>query len=228
MSRFLLWIAVIWLGVGLTPIPASIIWSGTINHQLGMAPGTYTYSFDINNDEVSDFVFRCDSQLLYFDPVDSNAGIAHQVADGVPVPIYHDEYVALSAGSTVGSDLEDISYYWWAGENMLVGCMQINEMIGDLSFLGSFMNTDGYLGVSFEMQGETHYGWIRLSHDLYAPAPDYFNLTIREWAWETESDTPIAAGAVPEPSSALLALIGGVSVWFLRRQHRISKDWKES
>jgi len=209
-----------WLGLCAAPATASIIWSGTIEQQLGVGPVSYTYPLDINDDGVDDFIFNHYSQQLFFDPIDGNAGITHQIADG---NYYHDDYVTLSAGILVGSNPEDLSHYWWGGEDMLVGYMWFYY---GLDFKGSFVNTTGYLGLSFDIEGETHYGWLRLSHDLDAPNGGYLHLTVHDWAWETEPNTPIVAGAVPEPASVVLALLGAMSVWILRRcqQQKLNDD----
>ncbi|MGC6458519.1 MAG: PEP-CTERM sorting domain-containing protein [Akkermansiaceae bacterium] len=67
---------------------------------------------------------------------------------------------------------------------------------------GNFVGETAYLGFRFEGEQGTHYG--------YALFTDTFSkgTTILATAWESEPDTPIIAGAIPEPSSALLAIIG--------------------
>ena len=51
-------------------------------------------------------------------------------------------------------------------------------------------DVDGYLGVEFKIGENTHYGWFRISLDL-----DTAVATVRDLAYESEPDTPIAAGA---------------------------------
>lgn len=206
---FCTWLA--WLVLCVVPTSASIIWSGTIEQKLGMGPVGYTYPLDMDDNGISDVIFDHYSQQLFFNPVDGNWGIAHQIADGTD---YNDDYVALSEGAFIGTDPEDLSHYWWSGEDMLVGYMLFYD---GLDFGGSFVNTSGFLGVSFDIQGSMHYGWIRLSHDLNAPNGENLYLTIHDWAYESTPGMGIMAGAVPEPSSVLLVLVGGLTAWNLRR-----------
>ena len=49
---------------------------------------------------------------------------------------------------------------------------------------------DGYVGFSFTMAGNTHYGWIRLD-----VAQDATFFIIKSYAYEDAADTPILAGA---------------------------------
>ena len=88
--------------------------------------------------------------------------------------------------------------------------------------VGPWAGMTGYMGVQFEADGETHFGWVHMT--VY---DEYPGMTIHSWAYESTPGEGILAGAVPEPSSAALALIGALSAWVLRRNHRISKHWKE-
>lgn len=69
---------------------------------------------------------------------------------------------------------------------------------GDLNYYGcAYSNstwcndvTDGYLGVSFQFDGNTHYGWVRMDTDV-----DGDNIiTIKDYAFESSPDTAIGAG----------------------------------
>ncbi len=81
----------------------------------------------------------------------------------------------------------------------------------------------GYIGLQFEAADGMHFGWAHVT--VYG---DFRGTIIRDWAYNSTPGEGIVAGAVPEPSSAILTLIGAMSVWVLRRQNRISKHWKES
>jgi hypothetical protein len=64
--------------------------------------------------------------------------------------------------------------------------------------------------------GNFNYGWVSINYDTAGPTA-----TISGFAFENQVNTPITAGAVPEPSTyALLALAGlfGAAVWHHRRQ----------
>ncbi len=78
---------------------------------------------------------------------------------------------------------------------------------------------DAYIGVSFLIDDETHYGWINLE------IPDTFPFVllnggiIKDWAYNTVPGEMILAGQVPEPSTWAL-LIGGGAVLFWRCRRR--------
>lgn len=70
-----------------------------------------------------------------------------------------------------------------------------------------------FVGLEFLQDGETHYGWVEI-------APRFrlnHHARVVSWAYESEPGVPIMAGAIPEPSSVLLTLLG---VPFLLRRRR--------
>jgi hypothetical protein len=83
---------------------------------------------------------------------------------------------------------------------------------------GQFVGQQAYMGVEFQRASGTHYGWVSLYVDRFAPVA-----VIDSWAWETRPGVPILAGAVPEPSTLALLVGGGLLiVWFkLRRNERM-------
>jgi hypothetical protein len=78
---------------------------------------------------------------------------------------------------------------------------------------------DKFLGLYFEIPGsDFHFGWARVNMkgDKSAEA------TLVDWAYETSANTPIIAGAVPEPSSLSLGFLalGAVGVAALIRSRQ--------
>jgi|GEM_PF-2448825 len=68
-----------------------------------------------------------------------------------------------------------------------------------------------FAGVGWLRGDDFHYGWI-----------EFFGVSgtqmkIVAWAWESEANVPIAAGAIPEPSIPFL-LIGAGGLLFRRRR----------
>ncbi|WP_428937860.1 hypothetical protein [Fontivita pretiosa] len=60
--------------------------------------------------------------------------------------------------------------------------------------------TNGFMGFRFTAaDNQTHFGWARLNIGTRA---QNHQIVLRDFAWETSPNTPIATGAIPEPSLA--------------------------
>jgi hypothetical protein len=60
---------------------------------------------------------------------------------------------------------------------------------------GTWLNEDNhYLGLSFQVNGETHYGWAKLSVD--AVNVPLFRVTVTGYAYETIAGQSLAAGEI--------------------------------
>lgn len=75
-----------------------------------------------------------------------------------------------------------------------------------------------FIGLSFPISGQTHYGWVRVTINNAAGL-----FTVNDWAYESTPGTGINAGAtsaIPEPASAglLAALTVGGAVAMRRRR----------
>lgn len=76
---------------------------------------------------------------------------------------------------------------------------------------GAFATEIRYLGVRFQKNDGTHYGWIGASGG-------FLGLGVFDYAWETEPNTAIAAGLVPEAHSALLLGTASILLAMTRRR----------
>jgi hypothetical protein len=84
-----------------------------------------------------------------------------------------------------------------------------------LSFGGEFFSTRKFLGVRLEPEpGVFHYGWVDIENNMAKP----WNYRIHGWAYETEPNKAIIAGAVPEPGGGALLLVAGMVVAFRRNR----------
>jgi hypothetical protein len=75
--------------------------------------------------------------------------------------------------------------------------------------IGNFVLVRAYVGVHFEIEGQTHYGWIDLENATLGGGAGF---KAYGWAYETEPNTPIAAGAVPEPQVPVFLACGAFAL----------------
>jgi hypothetical protein len=81
-------------------------------------------------------------------------------------------------------------------------------------------NSLGYLGIELQLEDGPHYGWLHIASD-YDRA-----IIVLDGALETVPGRPVAAGAVPEPSTAIafassvIALLASRRSSHSRRRHR--------
>ena len=124
----------------------------------------------------------------------------------VSVDALGDEAINHSYGDVIGGGLS------FSSDATLTGYYA--ESRPDLPnqwFYGDFGT--GYLGLEIkDSTGNSYYGWAHVTANL---APE---LTVHEWAYESQPGLPIAAGAVPEPTMVLLLAVSGLAM--LRRRKR--------
>jgi hypothetical protein len=68
-----------------------------------------------------------------------------------------------------------------------------------------------YVAIRFKRNGEWHYGWVQVTSWLDSMGQ------INGWAYESEANTPILIGVIPEPSVLLLAACSTGLMWRRRR-----------
>ena len=90
-----------------------------------------------------------------------------------------------------------------------------------------FSGGDAYAALRISAGGSDYnYGWVNINYDALTPTA-----TITGFAFETTANTPIAAGAVPEPSTVALAgiaaLVMGGSA-YVRSRRRREEEQKEA
>jgi len=166
------------------------------------------YSVDFNQDGIDDAVFRgSEGDFVVLSTVSSLIGGRRQQP-----PDIGNFARPFHLGELIESSLTD-PWSWNSGQSTLAACRDI----GCLGFWGS--NID-YVGVQFTFDGNTHYGWVEVEVPFIGVSGGY----VRSFAYETEADAPIIAGAIPEPSASVLILIGiGVAIAFHRSRKRGNK-----
>ncbi len=115
----------------------------------------------------------------------------------------------IHAGAIIGAYQDGYNYDWTPGFGAMVG---INGITFPPLIYGYWGSNRDYLGLRFNIAGQTHYGWIQ----MYLPATEGAGF-VEGFAYETEPNTPILAG-IPETSTMALGVMGASSFLLHRRR----------
>jgi hypothetical protein len=126
------------------------------------------------------------------------------------------EVVALTAGTPIGSSLA--RGVIWYNKNTDAHSQANMGGASDGGATGYFYGGTYYLGFDLNYGGADHYGWMRVSN----PTPVLFG-QILDWAYETTPNTPIQAGAVPEPSIGALVGCFAMCGWLFSRSSAMKR-----
>ena len=144
------------------------------------------------------------------------------LAGGVAGFDFGSHALSLAAGSTLGPSLhDDFPRIGWhndvdtRGTSILMQSDAGSPVSG--TFFPSYLFEKKYLGFRFERDGALHYGWMALSAYSFYGAEIY----AYSWAYESEPDTPLIVGQIPEPSVPAL-LAGAVCASGMRRRRGYS------
>lgn len=119
--------------------------------------------------------------------------------------------VPLSYGEAIGSSPEN-SASWEGGTSYFSSCQNSGGTSICIGLWATAETSDAYFGLQFDIDGQTHYGWVHLINTFFVTGH------ITEWAYATEPGVPVFAGVVPEPATILLLLFGGLGIAFTRSQ----------
>jgi len=154
-----------------------------------------SYALDLANNGITDFFIDANFE----ESIDTSGGTSRlfvkAAAQGNAAVGYGRSVPALPAGQPIGSS------------------RKFNGFL--LASLGTFIGTsfrvggrwpnvkNRYLGLKFQMNGDTHYGWARLS--VSANRQTKLTAVLTGYAYETTPNIPILAGATAGADDALLA-----------------------
>jgi hypothetical protein len=204
--------------------PADVVWSGSMYQR------TYhdVPAIDFNLDGTNDFTFNLEvrtisgtSYIYSIEPANGQI-VVEKISDTLS-----DGGWPLEAGTVISANVDvpgPVDVVWDASEASLFVYSFPSDAEGVL-YGGWFShNYQGYLGVSFDVDESTHYGWIEFSHDRTRPDPLNNSLMIHGWAYENTPDTPISAGVIPEPSTGILTMVGSLGLLLHARSRRREKQ----
>jgi hypothetical protein len=164
-----------------------------------------TFIFDIDNDGTKDLLF--DSELGCVGNCLSRAQVGG-IGGGVVVS-FTSPFTAiapLTAGTTIGG-ASTFSPQGLFAQDSYAG-------VPPVTFAEEGLWDNGltaFLGFSFLIGAETHYGWARVNIEETTNA-----ITVFDVGYESVAGSPIRAGSVPEPGSVALVCLG-VAGWWRRR-----------
>jgi len=209
-----LWFAVAWApaamaAVVVTALPAPLLlrdeFFGSL-HPIDLdSNGTMDFTFGLSVSGVGLRTERANRAVITLDPPPNIGGPPYQIVPGYLV------------GSTLAPSGFDTLL--WSSSDFLDGFVSPTDtgvFMGIVQVLStgssSSFNGRGFIGAEFESTLGTHYGYL----DVEA-GPGFAGITLYGWAYETQPNTPIITGSVPEPSRAVLLIAGAAALLFRRR-----------
>ncbi len=172
-----------------------------------------SYNLDVNGDGNPDFVLISEAGDVLIQPLGNNSLIT--IPELPPDLGYF--VAALPSGFTVGSSLDPI-YQWYYPNTDQFGTAAIGAQEGidnQIYTLGYFTGQTAYSGFDLYYDGANHYGWMQIANPYGFVAGQ-----VVDWAYESDPNTPIEAGEVPEPETWMLTVIGGLTLTLVRRKRK--------
>jgi len=159
---------------------SKIVYSGRMNIRIPLPPVPWTYNLDIDGNGSADFVFQSENGPGTF--LISQAGNRLLIVD------YGGAQVERLNGGVQLGPTAPAGRQWLSGAFHLVSYV---EAVGGIpACIGPWCKAqDRFAGISLQINGQTHYGWLRMTMNNSAWS------TLHDWAYESRPDTPILAGA---------------------------------
>lgn len=199
----------------------SVNWLGT-PLQMFTEFSTQYYLLDLDNNGILDFTFGAGISSVGVRGEGNNQTLIYPS----PPPNIGGSVESIEEGFEIGPDSGASEELDWYGSDPffsnIITCLDGSAgytCIGRFLIPGEFppiMGQRAYIGVEFDIDGATHYGWIDISVANLAPGA-----VIYGWGYETTPGLPILAGAVPEPSTILLISAGTFGLLLMRTKRRI-------
>jgi hypothetical protein len=194
---------------------AGIIYSGTVNQSTSPI-----LNLDLNADTLVDYIFTgtLGSPTTVTNSVD---GGSNGVAIG-------------TTGVAAGVDVAGLSFQTSAVLNTGTVSPGYCDPKIKTCFKATVTNngplpvsTPVYLGLSFDISGQTHYGWAQISTTMLGTTSNTADslVTVIDYAYETTPGASLLTGQTvgaptPEPSSLALFALGAAGIAALRRRRK--------
>lgn len=214
----------VWLALTLGLVPAGLtLAQGTIVYHQPAVPLSplIGQELDINGDGQLDVRFYDGSYSggSFYGTAASGVGTARLLVTPQGPNDFGSYLVGLNQGFLIGGSMSP-SLFWAAhdapnlyGDATVLG-FYIPEEGSNVIPDGYFYGTTAYMGIQFEIGTAWHYGWMRVrGEEWFSPGA-----AVLDWAYDTRPNTPIFAGAVPEPSVLALFTVAGIALLTLRQR----------
>lgn len=177
------------------------------------------YNIDIDQNGLSDFWVTSNGGPVELLPLGNNRVFSSIGQTGTR------SVRNLSEGTLIGpvsqdsnprfTGIEDSRNSFDQGQSFIYLCLaQLGGPVSCTSTLPADPEQRTHYGLEFEIEGETHYGWVQVS----APERLLGNFEIHGWGYETIPGEPIEAGALPEPSTIGLTALSLVGLALRRKR----------
>ena len=153
------------------PAEAAIVYSGMQNKVVNSAQPQQ--QVDFNEDGNVEFTFNLSASVSYFTQKLAVTGTASVIKNNYGPARLASNYSVSSKKTFFSVNSDDLAY---GASSAATG--------------GNFLDAQGYLGVTFKIDANTHYGWIQ-----YQANSDASVGTIIDWAYEDTPDKAIKTGA---------------------------------
>jgi len=188
----------------IAPLRGAIIFTNVpdVNLMAGGFGGEVFHDVDLNGDGTYELQIAGRFGDFYVTTYSANriAGISAQPPDvgGFAHP--------FTLGAIIDSQAPD-NRSWNSGISSLLSCQEIG-CIGLWTSGGT-----NYVGIDFQLQTGTHYGWVAIEMQFL-----FGGGHLLSYAYESQPNEPIIAGAIPEPSSSVFVGVATASLLLRRRR----------
>ena len=158
----------------------SIIYTNIEPNFTGTSDGQY--NLDLNGDGTVDFILKSNSSSISIGPnVSTDNGVVVAWVGNESLLGFYSAIVPLNENTVIATSPD----YYESSSSMILGLCSAYSMFCSYDWEGV---TDKYIGLRFRINGQKHYGWVRL---------DVTNATqwiIKDYAYNEAANEPILTG----------------------------------